>query len=242
MAGAASGAIVHGAMTATITRTDAGAKAARTGATLWIIFVLALGVGLFSYRYVVPGAPLGAPAILANAFTRYGVLTVHAGLAATALVIGPLQFFAGVRTRHPRWHRRIGTTYVICCLGAGAAGLPLALGSTEGPVATAGFGLLAIAWIGVTGNAWRLARARDFLRHRRWMIRSYALTFAAVTLRLYLPVIAIAHLDFHWGYRAISFLCWVPNLAVIELWLSRDGRRPALRTSPPIAAPSRIPG
>ena len=242
MARAASGAIVRVAMTAATTKTGRGGQAARAGAALWIVFVLALGVGLFSYRYMVPGAPLAAPMILANAFTRYGLLTVHAGLAATALVIGPLQFFAAIRTRHPRWHRRIGTTYVICCLGAGAAGLVLAFGSTEGPVATAGFGLLAIVWIGVTGNAWRLARARDFVRHRRWMIRSYALTFAAVTLRLYLPVVAIAHLDFDWGYRAISFLCWVPNLAVIELWLSRDWRRPALRTNPPLAAPSQSPG
>jgi hypothetical protein len=242
MAGAASGAIVRGAMTVAISRTGAGAKPARTGAALWIVSILALGVGLFSYRYVVPGAPLGAPAILANAFARYGLLTMHAGLATTALVIGPLQFFAAIRTRHPRGHRRIGTTYVICCLGAGAAGLPLALGSTEGPVATAGFGALALVWIAATANAWRLARARDFVRHRRWMIRSFALTFAAVTLRLYLPIVAIAHLDFHWGYRAISFLAWVPNLIGAELWLRRDDRRAALRTSPPLAAPSQSPG
>ncbi len=209
---------------------------------LWIVSILALGVGLFSYRYLLPAVPVGAPGPLANAFTRYGVLAVHAGLAATALLIGPLQFFASIRTRHPRWHRRIGTTYVTCSLGGGAAGLLLALGTSEGPVATAGFGSLGLVWIAATANAWRLARERDFVRHRRWMIRSYALTFAAVTLRLYLPVIAIAHLDFDWGYRAISFLCWIPNLIVAELWLLRDPRRLGLRTSPPIAASSQSPG
>jgi uncharacterized membrane protein len=170
------------------------------------------------------------------------VLAIHAGFAATALVIGPLQFFATIRTRHPRWHRRIGTTFVTCCLIGGAAGLLLALGSTEGPVATAGFGSLALAWMAATGNAWRLARRRDFVRHRRRMIRSYALTFAAVTLRLYLPLIPLTHLGFDWGYRAISFLCWIPNLIVAELWLRRDGWRAGLRTSPPIAAPSQTPG
>jgi uncharacterized membrane protein len=206
------------------------------------MLVLALGVGLFSYRYLVPGAPLGAPPILANGFARYGVLTVHAGFAATALVIGPLQFFAWIRTRHPRWHRRIGTAYVFCCLAGGAAGLLLALGTTEGPVATAGFGSLAIAWTAATANAWRRARAHEFARHRRWMIRSYALTFAAVTLRLYLPMLGLIHLDPDWGYRAISFLCWVPNLAVAELWLSRDAARAAFRTSRPLAASSQSPG
>jgi len=200
--------------------------------------LLALAIGPFSYRYLIPGAPMGAPPILANAFARYGVLTMHAGLAATALILGPLQFFAAIRTRHPRWHRRIGTTYVVCCLGGSLAGLALALGSTAGPIATAGFGLLAIAWLLATANAWRLARARDFVSHRRWMIRSYALTFAAVTLRLYLPLAFMLRLDSDASYRAISFLCWVPNLIVVELWLRSFG----LRTTPPLAAPSQTPG
>lgn len=219
-------------MTAATTRRGQG------GVALWIVLILALAIGPFSYRYLIPGAPLGAAPILANPFARYGVLTVHAGLAATGLIIGPLQFFGRIRTRQPRWHRRMGTAYVVCCLGAGAAGLLLALGSTAGPLATAGFGALALAWIGATAKAWRLARARDFVRHRRWMIRSYGLTFAAVTLRLYLPILAIAHLDYDWGYRAISFLCWIPNLIAVELWL----RRPGLRTSPPIATSSQSPG
>jgi hypothetical protein len=210
----------------------------KTGAGVWILVLLGLAIGGFSYRYLIPGAPLGASDILANAFTRYGALTIHAGLAATALIIGPLQFFGWIRLRHARWHRRIGTAYVVCCLGGGAAGLVLALGTTAGPIATAGFGGLALAWMGVTGNAWRLAKDRDFVAHRRWMIRSYALTFAAVTLRLYLPIAAIAHLDFQASYRAISFLCWVPNLIVIELWLRSFG----VRASQPIAAASQSPG
>ena len=70
---------------------------------------------------------------------------------------------------------------------------------------------------------------------RAWMTRSYALTFAAVTLRLYLPVAIIAHWDFDASYRAISFLCWVPNLIVAEAWLR-------LRTSRPLAALSQTPG
>lgn len=204
--------------------------------------LLALAIGPFSYRYLIPGAPLGAPEILANAFTRYGVLTLHAGLAATALILGPLQFFPAIRARRPRWHRRIGTLYVACCLGGGAAGLVLAFGTTAGPVASAGFGLLALAWMAATGNAWRLARARDFVRHRRWMIRSYALTLAALTLRLYLPLASVMHLSPDASYRAISFLCWIPNLIVAELWLIRDLQRAALRTSPPIAASSQSPG
>jgi hypothetical protein len=220
-------------MTGAATRSGRG-----VGAAAWILLLLGLALGGFSYRYLIPGAPLGAPTILANAFTRYGALTVHAGLAATALIVGPLQFFGWIRLRHARWHRRIGTFYVVCCLGGGAAGLVLALGTTAGPVATAGFGGLAVAWLSVTCNAWRLAKDRDFVAHRRWMIRSYALTFGAVTLRIYMPLAAVLRLDPDASYQAISFLCWVPNLIVIELWLRSFG----FRATQPIAAASQSPG
>jgi uncharacterized membrane protein len=210
-----------------------------TGVWLWTATVLAAAIAISSYRYLLPGMPGGAPAVVANQFTNTGALVLHAGVSATALILGALQFFPRFRARWPAWHRRAGTVYVACCLFGGTAALLLALGSTAGPIATAGFGLLAVFWLGCTIQAWRYAKARDFVRHRRWMTRSYALAFAAVTLRLYLPVVFIAHWDFLVGYRAISFLCWVPNLIIAELWL-RYGS--SVRTSPPIAAASQIPG
>jgi uncharacterized membrane protein len=202
------------------------ARSGRAGLGLWIAAVLGVGVGLASYRYLLPGMPGAAPTIVANHFNRMGALILHAGFAATALILGAVQFFPALRRRWPAWHRRAGTVYVACCLVGGSVALVLALGTTSGPVGSVGFGLLALSWLGATANAWRLARARDFVRHERWMTRSYALTFAAVSLRLYLPIAAIAHVDFMTGYRAISFLCWVPNIIVAEIILAR--RRPAM--------------
>lgn len=196
------------------------AKTGRTGLGLWVILVLSLLVGLVSYRYLIPGNLGLAPAILANRFTHLGALTAHAGLAATALVLGPFQFMPGLRGAHPRLHRRIGTAYVFCCLGGGLAGLVLAFGSTTGPISTAGFGLLAVTWLFATARAWRLALARRFVEHERWMIRSFALTLAAVTLRLYLPLSSALPVDPNDAYRAISLLCWVPNLIAAELFLA----------------------
>ena len=210
-----------------------------TSVWLWTATVLAAAIALTAYRYLLPGMP-GAPAnVLANQFAHTGVLVLHAGVSATALLLGALQFFPRIRTRWPAWHRRAGTVYVICCMIGGVAALLLALGTSAGPIGSAGFGLLGLLWLGTTAQAWRYARARDFVRHRRWMTRSYALTFAAVTLRLYLPVVFIAHLNPDVGYRAISFLCWVPNLIVAELWLRYGG---GVRTSPPLAAAAQIRG
>ncbi|MHB8528459.1 MAG: DUF2306 domain-containing protein [Caulobacteraceae bacterium] len=203
----------------------------------WTMAVLSAAIALVSYRYLIPGAPGAAPAILANRFTHLGALTAHAGFAATALLLGPFQFLAGLRARRPAIHRRMGTIYVICCFAAGTAGLVLAAGTTAGKVAGLGFGLLALAWIAATANAWRLARRRDFTRHRRWMIRSFALCLAAVTLRIYLPISALGGMPYAVAYPVIAWLCWVPNLLIAELALLFFVRQAAHPTAaPPLAS------
>ena len=80
-----------------------------------------------------------------------------------------------------------------------------------------GFGSLAIAWLGTTIAGYRAVRRRDLISHRCWMLRSYALTFAAVMLRVYLPLSQIVGLPFGPSYQVISWLCWVPNLLVVEM-------------------------
>ena len=101
----------------------------------------------------------------------------------------------------PRFHRWLGRGYVTGCLIGGATGFALAAGTTAGPIATAGFGSLALVWLIATANAWRLAMRRDSTAHREWMIRSFALTFAAVTLRLYLPISQLLPVEFDDAYR-----------------------------------------
>jgi len=85
--------------------------------------------------------------------------------------------------------------------------------------------MLAALWIGATLLAWRSIRARDQAAHRRWMTRSYALTLAAVTLRVYLPLSQLAGMPFADAYQIVAWTCWVPNLVVVE-WLIL-GRRAA---------------
>ena len=51
------------------------------------------------------------------------------------------------------------------------------------------------------------------------MIRSHALTLAAVTLRIYLPLELALGMSFHDAYRVVSWLCWVPNLVAAEWFI-----------------------
>lgn len=199
----------------------------RSLATIWwgVAALSSVAIAFYAYHYLAPDA--AAPsAIAANPMARPW-LYVHAGFAGTAMLTGPFQFLARLRARRPRLHRWIGRTYVFACLTGGSAGLLLAFGSTAGLPARAGFAALAVIWIITTTQAWRMALERRFDLHRRWMIRSFALTFAAVTLRIYLPIAQIAPIDFLTAYQAIAWLAWVPNLLAAELYLARRRARPA---------------
>jgi uncharacterized membrane protein len=182
-----------------------------------LLFVLAVAIALFSYRYLLDLPPI-PPNIASNRY-RSTWLVTHAGFAATALLTGAVQFSRKVRQRHPTVHRVTGRVYVAGCLLGAPAGLILSLGSAAGPIAAAGFGTLSILWFVTSAIGWQRASARQYLDHRRWMIRSWALTLSAVTLRLYLPLSEMADLPEMPAYRAISFLCWVPNLLVAEVLL-----------------------
>lgn len=187
----------------------------------WLVLAfLCLGIAAYSARYLLHppetpsqalGNPLGVP-----------WLFIHVSGAVTALVLGSLQFLQPLRKGAIPPHRWIGRIYVAGCLVGGGAGLILAPGSHAGPIASAGFGALAVIWIVTTLMGWRAAMQGRFNVHRRWMIRSWALTLAAVTLRLYLPLVMALELPFLPWYRAISFLAWVPNLIAAELWLRRQ--------------------
>ena len=189
----------------------------------WIMWstcaLLCVALALFSYRYLL--GPATVPPVIANNVLKNPWLSVHVAGAATALLLGPLQFLSVLRARFGSLHRWIGRIYVVSCLVGGVAGFVLALGASTGPISTIGFGSLATFWIVTTSLAWRRAMQRRFTEHRAWMMRSFALTFAAVTLRLYLPMVSFFPVHFDDAYRAISFLCWMPNLVLVEFYLRR---------------------
>lgn len=140
-----------------------------------------------------------------------------------ALLLSPLQLSARLRTRAPRVHRVVGRVVVAAIAAGGVAGLVLAPMSLAGGVGTAGFGALALLWLGFTALGLRAIRSGDVVTHRRWMLRTFAMTYAAVTLRLWLvALVVLFDGDFLRAYVLVPFLCWVPNLLVVELLLRRE--------------------
>ncbi len=166
-------------------------------------------------------------------------LYVHIAGAAVALLLGPLQFWRGLRERAPRAHRWTGRAYLAGVAIGGVAGIVMAPFGFAGFVGLFGFGALGVLWLVTAWRAYRSIRRRDVASHQAWMIRNFALTYAAVMLRVWLPMLLVAQIPFGSfefeaafanAYAAVPFLCWLPNLVVAE-WLIRRRGLPSYRVT-----------
>jgi len=191
--------------------------------------LVVLSLGVAGYAVAVYGyLPLGAwlhPDMRATFEAHRAGIYAHVFASAIALALGPFQFWARLRTTRLTLHRWLGRLYLgIGVLVGGLSGLYMAFHAFGGPVSRLGFGSLALAWLYTGFRAYRAIRARDVAAHRRWMVRNFALAFAAVTLRLWLPVSVASGAPFELAYPVIAWLCWVPNLLVAECLLHQERR------------------
>ncbi|MEH6631023.1 MAG: DUF2306 domain-containing protein [Halopseudomonas aestusnigri] len=201
----------------------------------WIILMLsATAIALLSTRFLLPEPPHVGPEIMENFLAHKPAFLAHVLGSLIALLIGPWQFVKTIRGRWPTLHRWMGRTYMVAVLIGGIGGFVVAWTSISGPIAVAGFATLALLWLYVTGQGYQAARDGRYKEHREWMIRSFALTAAAITLRLGLPIAPALGYEFQTGYIALSWVCWLFNLGVAEIYL-RVGRRPSVHASQPSA-------
>lgn len=142
-----------------------------------------------------------------------------------ALLVAPLQLSPWLRSRWSVLHRIGGWLYAAAVVAGALSGIMLSARAQGGWGTGASFLLLGFVWLAVTGLALWHAIHRRIAEHRRWMLRSVAITFAAVTLRLYLGLgIGVLGLDFATAYRAAAWLCWPVNLLLVEIHLRRPGQ------------------
>ncbi|MCM3206552.1 DUF2306 domain-containing protein [Paenibacillus illinoisensis] len=149
------------------------------------------------------------------------VLYIHIFTAIFALIIGPFQLFMKPTNARKRWHRLLGYGYVLSITVSGIVSVYLSVFATGGWIAGLGFMSLDVLWVVTTLTATRKIMAKDIQAHKAWMLRSYALTFAAVTLRIWLAPLALLFGDFEAAFRVVAWICWIPNLLVIEAVISR---------------------
>jgi uncharacterized membrane protein len=151
-----------------------------------------------------------------------------------ALLFGPFQFLGRIRDRRPTLHRWMGRLYLTGILFGGLSAFLIAPGMITGLVGEIGLMSLGALWLWTGWNAYRNIRAGNVEIHREWMIRNFALTFAAVTLRLWLGILIGTQVPlletkysgdfdalFVEAYRVVMWLSWVPNLIVAEWIINR---------------------
>ncbi len=190
----------------------------------WTIAVLAVLVSLISFRFLSFNPVVLTEALRANLLDHPIPFYVHTTLAPLALLLGIWQFLP--KSRRSPYHRWAGRAYVLSCLVSAVAGFFVAFTTAMGMAAGWGFVILAVLWFGATLMGYLKGRARDLVAHRRWMMRSFALTCAAITLRLILAIGDASGFDFQPTYIFAAWACWIINLSIIELLIRRIDARP----------------
>ena len=165
---------------------------------------------------------------------QYIGLFVHAVSGGIALLIGPFQFLQRLRDKRPTLHRWMGRIYLTGILFGGLSAFIIAPGIISGLVGEIGLIALGILWLWTGAMAYINIRAGNVEIHREWMTRNYALTFSAVTLRLWLGILIGTQIPlletkyagdfnvlFAEVYRVVMWLAWVPNLIIAETIINR---------------------
>lgn len=168
------------------------------------------------YRFVVPGR-MGPPNPIAPAWYY-----VHLLFALPVILGASLQFVSELRNRLPALHRALGRTYVC---GATVAALTAVYMGAAGPYegSRLSIAITGTLWLFFTLAAWRLAVARNFVAHRAFMIRSYAMALVLVWLRLMYDLqdylfFYVKSEDLRDAIR--EWASWIVPLLVVEFSLS----------------------
>ncbi len=140
------------------------------------------------------------------------------------LLAGFTQFSEHIRKRWRLFHRTVGYLYLLLIIIVAApSGFIMGIHANGGIGSKISFCILSVLWFVFTLKAVLLARKQDFKAHRAFMLRSYALTLSAISLRackwLITNLFETAPMD---TYKIVAWLGWVFNLLVIELYLRID--------------------
>lgn len=196
-----------------------------------LVTMIAFSVGIALYAFGFQFRFIGNPGF----HMRFDLMpiqsTMHVIGGGIVLLIGGFQFSASLRRNRPQLHRWFGRVYLMFVLVGGLGGLMLAPYSSGGLVAHFGFGLLAVLWLFSGWQAYTCIRAGDIKSHRAWMMRNFAMTFGAVTLRLHMGLFAAAGIPFEESYPVVAWLSWVPNLILVEWYLALKQKHAGIRSN-----------
>ena len=177
-------------------------------------------------RYLINDAIPFLTDISSGKFGRYWPrrvwLLTHISGSGLALLVGPFQFWSGLRWRSMRAHRWSGRLYVVGVLIGGAAAFYLASHSGQGAAFGISLGALGVAWWTTTGMAYVAIRLGQVRQHKDWVVRSYVVTFTFVTTRTLAELGILPSLGRD-PFATLVWLSWSMSLLATEVIL--QGRK-----------------
>jgi uncharacterized membrane protein YozB (DUF420 family) len=217
--------------------TNPSTKGAAPWRRPWIAPLAA--VVIIFVAFSVPPYLTGDPAqsrVPASFSAHYPLLVAHVCFGTVALFTVCLQIWPWFRAHYPTAHRRVGRIYIFGGVLPGALmALPIGAMGPFGPMARVSNVLLASLWLTCTFIGYRMARQRRYQEHRRWMIRSFALTASIITNRVwaivaYVVLVPQLETTFRGSEELLrntaaglaTWLGWVIPLLFAEWWLERS--------------------
>ena len=144
---------------------------------------------------------------------------IHVFSAIISLLAGFTQFSPQLLRDNPKVHRLIGKIYVANILLINfPVGLIMGVYANGGLPGKTAFLLLDTLWFFFTLKAYTSVRNRQFVDHKNYMIRSYAMTFSAFTLRSWKLILSnTINIDLTELYVIDAWLAFLPNLVIAEI-------------------------
>ncbi|PZE19023.1 DUF2306 domain-containing protein [Paenibacillus xerothermodurans] len=156
------------------------------------------------------------------------VMHVHVAFACIAIAAGVLNFSNRIFEKSRKFHRINGYVYLASVLLVVITSGYLAPYATGGKISSVGFNALNILWLLITIIALVQIKKKRIVRHRNWMIRSYAFCFTNMSIHLITSL-------FHQGfgliyvtsytigvYGSIVLLLIIPDVIIRTIGPSRE--------------------
>jgi len=147
---------------------------------------------------------------------------IHVFSSPIIILTGLFQFSQQLLNKRPKIHQILGKIYVVTVLFvSGPSAFIMSLYANGGRITQTSFVILSILWILFTFLAYQKIKNKEITSHTKWMIRSYALTLSAVSLRFYAYLLDVFNIDMlpADAYLMLAYTSWISNLIIAEFYI-----------------------
>ena len=142
----------------------------------------------------------------------------HIAFAVIALITGPIALSRKIRIKLLLMHRWAGRIYVGSIALNYIPSLYASFYATGGLPSTIGFFILNTLWLVSTLRGLWFARMKKSKLHSEWMVRSYVLSLANMTIYILVTIFhRVLDLEYEFSYTLAVWLCSILNLTLTEL-------------------------